>query len=98
MYTLALFLFIHLNLVFSWLQSSNTNVKAIVQKSSSSNSYINMVSSEIKVDDIKNKFSNVVQTTYGRYPLVISHGKGTRIYDINGKEYQDFAAGISTSV
>ena len=55
-----------------------------------------MVSSEIKVDDIKNKFSNVVQTTYGRYPLVISHGKGTRIYDINGKEYQDFAAGIST--
>lgn len=97
MYSQAILFFIHLNLVYSWLQfSSNINVKAIIQKSSSTNSYLNMMSSEIKTEDLKNKFNNVVQTTYGRYPLVISHGKGTLIYDINGKEYQDFAAGIST--
>ena len=34
--------------------------------------------------------------TYGRYPLVISHGKGCTLYDSNGKEYLDCAAGIAT--
>lgn len=34
--------------------------------------------------------------TYGRYPIAISHGKGTKLYDLNEKEYIDFAAGIAT--
>lgn len=34
--------------------------------------------------------------TYGRYPLIISQGKGAVLYDINGKEYLDCAAGIAT--
>ena len=34
--------------------------------------------------------------TYGRYPLAISHGKGVKLYDLEGKEYIDFAAGIAT--
>lgn len=37
-----------------------------------------------------------VMNTYGRYPIAISHGKGTKLYDLNGKEYIDFAAGIAT--
>eukprot|EP01036_Dinobryon_divergens_P041964 gene41964-55678_t len=35
-------------------------------------------------------------TTYGRYPLTISHGKGSRLFDENGKEFLDFTAGIAT--
>ena len=33
--------------------------------------------------------------TYQRFPLVLSHGKGVRLYDTDGKEYLDFAAGIA---
>lgn len=33
--------------------------------------------------------------TYNRYPLVIDHGKGVYLYDTDGKEYLDFAAGIA---
>jgi len=40
--------------------------------------------------------SRNVMNTYGRYPIAISHGKGTKLYDLNGKEYIDFAAGIAT--
>lgn len=32
--------------------------------------------------------------TYNRYQIVLDHGKGVRLYDVNGKEYLDFAAGI----
>ena len=39
-----------------------------------------------------------VMNTYGRYPLTISHGKGCKLYDSNGKEYLDFAAGIATCI
>lgn len=35
--------------------------------------------------------------TYNRFPLVIDHGKGVYIYDTDGKEYLDFAAGIAVS-
>ena len=33
--------------------------------------------------------------TYNRYPIVLERGEGTRLYDENGKEYLDFAAGIA---
>jgi acetylornithine/N-succinyldiaminopimelate aminotransferase len=36
--------------------------------------------------------------TYGRYPLAISHGKGVHIYDVEGKDYLDFCAGIATTI
>ena len=32
--------------------------------------------------------------TYNRYQIVLDHGKGVRLYDVEGKEYLDFAAGI----
>ena len=33
--------------------------------------------------------------TYNRYPIVFDHGEGVHLYDINGKQYLDFAAGIA---
>lgn len=33
--------------------------------------------------------------TYNRFPVVLDHGKGVHLYDTDGKEYLDFAAGIA---
>lgn len=38
----------------------------------------------------------VVANTYGRYPVAFASGKGAKLYDVEGKEYLDFLAGIST--
>lgn len=37
-----------------------------------------------------------VMNTYGRYKMTISHGKGCKLYDVDGKEYLDCTAGIAT--
>ena len=37
----------------------------------------------------------VLVHTYNRFPLVIDHGDGVYLYDTDGKEYLDFAAGIA---
>lgn len=36
-----------------------------------------------------------VMNTYKRFPLVISRGAGTRVWDADGREYIDFTAGIA---
>ncbi|MDI6864772.1 aspartate aminotransferase family protein [Thermodesulfovibrio yellowstonii] len=36
--------------------------------------------------------------TYSRYPLVLRKGRGVKVWDINGKEYLDFLAGIAVNV
>jgi acetylornithine aminotransferase len=36
--------------------------------------------------------------TYTRYPLALVRGKGTRVYDAEGREYLDFLAGIAVNV
>ena len=36
-----------------------------------------------------------VMNTYKRFPVVISRGAGTKVWDVDGKEYLDFAAGIA---
>ncbi|MFQ9514903.1 MAG: aspartate aminotransferase family protein [Eubacterium sp.] len=35
--------------------------------------------------------------TYNRFPIVIEKGKDVYVYDVNGKKYLDFAAGIAVS-
>ncbi|MDR3564651.1 MAG: acetylornithine transaminase [Negativicutes bacterium] len=35
---------------------------------------------------------------FSRYPLVLSHGEGPYVYDINGKKYIDFLAGIAVNI
>ena len=32
--------------------------------------------------------------TYSRYPLVIERGKGVFLFDLDGKKYLDFVAGL----
>jgi predicted acetylornithine/succinylornithine family transaminase len=36
-----------------------------------------------------------VANTYARYPVVLVRGKGTRVWDVDGKEYLDFVAGLA---
>ncbi len=48
-----------------------------------------------KANEIMEKAENYVLHTYNRYPVVLDHGEGVRLYDMEGKEYLDFAAGIA---
>jgi acetylornithine/N-succinyldiaminopimelate aminotransferase len=41
-------------------------------------------------------FNAAVMSTYGRYALALDKGKGSRVWDTEGKEYLDFVAGIAT--
>src|SRR5699024_2035937 len=34
---------------------------------------------------------------YGRYPISVAGGKGSRLYDLDGKEYVDLLAGIAVT-
>ena len=38
-----------------------------------------------------------VMTTYGRLPIALSHGRGCRVWDTNGREYLDALAGIAVN-
>ncbi|MES2413268.1 MAG: aspartate aminotransferase family protein [Pseudomonadota bacterium] len=38
-----------------------------------------------------------VMNTYGRLPIALSHGRGCRVWDINGKEYIDALGGIAVN-
>jgi acetylornithine/N-succinyldiaminopimelate aminotransferase len=37
----------------------------------------------------------VVMHTYGRQPLVLVRGEGSRVWDAEGREYLDFVAGLA---
>jgi predicted acetylornithine/succinylornithine family transaminase len=36
-----------------------------------------------------------VANTYARYPILLVKGKGTRVWDLEGKEYLDFVSGLA---
>ncbi|HEX7653690.1 MAG TPA: aminotransferase class III-fold pyridoxal phosphate-dependent enzyme, partial [Verrucomicrobiae bacterium] len=36
-----------------------------------------------------------IMNNVGRFPIVINRGKGSRVWDADGKEYIDFLTGIS---
>lgn len=42
------------------------------------------------LDEAKEQFIQV----YNRYPLILSHGSGMYLFDVNGKKYLDFGSGI----
>lgn len=46
---------------------------------------------------IKEKDANYIADTYNRYPIVLSHGKGSKVWDENGKEYIDMGSGIGVT-
>ncbi len=46
---------------------------------------------------IKETEDRYLFTTYKRYDLYLSHGSGTRLYDLEGRSYLDFLAGIAVN-
>ena len=52
------------------------------------------MNSEEIIKDEKNYFIN----TFLRQPIVLDHGKGLKIVDIEGNEYLDFFSGIAVNV
>ncbi|MCR5824474.1 MAG: aspartate aminotransferase family protein [Lachnospiraceae bacterium] len=48
----------------------------------------------METKEVMERAEKVLMHTYGRYPLVLDHGNGMYLYDNDGKEYLDFAAGI----
>ena len=47
--------------------------------------------------NIKEKDSLYVANTYARFPLTLKEGKGSRVFDEEGKEYIDLATGIAVN-
>ena len=47
------------------------------------------------MSDLIEKAERVIATTYGRFPIVLTHGKGCTLFDEKGKTYADFVAGIA---
>ena len=46
-------------------------------------------------ENIIERAEGAVLHTYNRYPLVLERGEGVYLYDTDGKQYLDFAAGIA---
>lgn len=46
---------------------------------------------------VKEKDSKYIANTYARFPVVITGGKGSVLFDENGKEYIDLATGIAVN-
>ncbi len=48
-------------------------------------------------DDIIAEAQQYLMNTYARQPVVLYKGRGTRLYDPDGKEYLDFVSGIAVN-
>ena len=48
-------------------------------------------------NEIKSLTGQYVMGTYGRFPVVIDHGEGAKLYDPEGNEYIDFTSGIGVT-
>lgn len=48
-------------------------------------------------EDIKNLDEQYVMHSYGRFPVALDHGKGATVWDVDGREYIDFTAGIGVT-
>ena len=46
---------------------------------------------------IKEKDAGYIAGTYNRFPIVLSHGKGSLVWDENNKEYIDMGSGIGVT-
>ena len=51
-----------------------------------------MITSDILADSQK-----YIMNTYSRQPLVLVKGRGTRVYDSDGREYIDFVSGVAVN-
>jgi acetylornithine/N-succinyldiaminopimelate aminotransferase len=49
-------------------------------------------------EELKQDAARYLMQTYTRQPLSIGRGSGTRVYDLEGREYLDFVGGIAVNV
>ncbi len=49
----------------------------------------------MKTEELKGLYEKFVMNTYKRFPLALSRGAGARVWDSDGREYLDMAAGIA---
>ncbi|HUK56537.1 MAG TPA: aspartate aminotransferase family protein [Nitrospiria bacterium] len=49
------------------------------------------------MDHLIDEAHQYLMNTYTRQPLIIHKGRGTRVYDPNGKEYLDFVGGVAVN-
>jgi len=49
----------------------------------------------VKTNKLIEQSSKYLCNTYNRYPVVFSKGKGCKLWDVDGKEYLDFVAGLA---
>lgn len=49
----------------------------------------------MSANEIMNSAEEHLLHTYTRFPIVLDHGEGVYLYDVNGKKYLDFQAGIA---
>ncbi|HJP17712.1 MAG TPA: acetylornithine transaminase [Nitrospinota bacterium] len=49
----------------------------------------------MKTKELVEKSNKYIAQTYGRFPVALVSGKGTKVWDVDGKEYLDFVSGIA---
>lgn len=49
------------------------------------------------LEHIRNREEALLFRTYGRYPVAVERGLGSRLWDMDGKEYVDLLAGIAVT-
>jgi acetylornithine/N-succinyldiaminopimelate aminotransferase len=49
-------------------------------------------------DELKDDANHYLMQTYTRQPLSIVRGRGTKVYDLEGREYIDFVGGIAVNI
>lgn len=49
------------------------------------------------MSNVKNTDKQYIANTYARFDLVLTHGKGSTVYDEDGKKYIDLATGIAVN-
>ena len=50
------------------------------------------------ISQIVERASSVLMNTYARIPVALVKGQGCRVWDQDGREYQDFLAGIAVTI
>ena len=58
---------------------------------------MNAPGSIVDTDSVVREADRVLFRNYKRAPVAFSHGKGTRLFDLEGREYLDFIGGIAVS-
>lgn len=51
----------------------------------------------VKTQEVMEEEARVIVGTYARAPVVFSHGKGSKLFDVEGREYLDMTSGIAVN-